>query len=145
MLNFKIYAAQENNYSENIVYDQPLGLARMNFLMPLKIIFPHTLTVRAQRVRDTNGFVLLLTSFSHRGHFLIRARKVLSLTIWFAQSSRLVLTKLPAGNEEKEEEEVEEEEVEEPTHLPGRFGGQGNPGMPHPLSSSSSSSLSPLP
>ena len=54
--------------------------------------------------------------------------------------------------EEKEKEEVEEEEkveeeeeVEEPTHLPGRFGGQGNQGMPHPLSSSSSSSLSSLP
>ena len=73
------------------------------------------------------------------------------------------MTKLPAGNEEEEEKEVEEEEVEEkeeekeeeevkeeekeeePTHLPGRFGGQGNQGMPHPLSSSSSSSLSSLP
>ena len=33
--------------------------------------------------------------------------------LWFAHSSRLVLTKLPAGREEKEEEEKEEEEEEE--------------------------------
>jgi len=80
----------------------------MNLLIPLKIIFSQTLTVRAQRVPNANGFVLLSKSFSQRG--LVK----FSLPIWFAQSSRLVLTKLPAGNEEKEEkEEVEEEEEEE--------------------------------
>jgi len=30
-------------------------------------------------------------------------------TLWFAHSSRLVLTKLPAGREEEEKEEEEEE------------------------------------
>ena len=34
-------------------------------------------------------------------------------TLWFAHSSRLVLTKLPAGREEKEEEGEEKEEQEE--------------------------------
>ena len=33
-LTSEIYAAQENNYIGNIVYDQPLGVARMNLLMP---------------------------------------------------------------------------------------------------------------
>ena len=79
----------------------------MNLLIPLKIIFSQTLTVRAQRVPNANGFVLLSKSFSQRG--LVK----FSLTIWFAQSSRLVLTKLPAGNEEKEDEEEEEEEKKE--------------------------------
>ena len=36
-----------------------------------------------------------------------------SPTLWFAHSSRLVLTKLPAGREEKEKEEEEEQEEEE--------------------------------
>ena len=36
-----------------------------------------------------------------------------SPTLWFAHSSRLVLTKLPAGREEKEEKEKEEGEKEE--------------------------------
>ena len=87
-------------------------------------------------------------------------------TLWFAHSSRLVLTKLPAGREEKEEEEKgeeegekhkeeEEEEGEEegeehkeeeeeegnesPPTYPGRFRGQG---MPHPLFSLTSPFLS---
>ena len=72
-------------------------------------------------------------------------------TLWFAHSSRLVLTKLPAGREEKEEEEKGEEEGEEhkeeeeeegnesPPTYPGRFRGQG---MPHPLFSLTSPFLS---
>ena len=74
-----------------------------------------------------------------------------SPTLWFAHSSRLVLTKLPAGREEKEEEEKGEEEGEEhkeeeeeegnesPPTYPGRFRGQG---MPHPLFSLTSPFLS---
>ena len=88
----EIYAAQVNNYSGNIVYDQPLGLARMNLLMPLKIIFSHTVTVRAQWVPDANGFVLLLKSFLHRGHFLIRTLSLSGLPRaagWYWQSYQL--------------------------------------------------------
>ena len=60
-------------------------------------------------------------------------------------TTTITWTASTGGDKKEEEEEEEEEEVEEPTHLPGRFGGQGNQGMPHPLSSSSSSSLSSLP